>query len=67
LFVGLDGRRVRQAFESAKQTVVYDTAAGPQTATAPRSTTVELEVPTPANNWDPIANQALNPGTVRDG
>jgi len=67
LFVGLDGRRVRQAFESAKQNVVYDTAAGPQVATASRSTTVDLEVPRPTASWDPILNQTSNPGTLATG
>ncbi len=64
LFVGLDGRRVRQAFESAKRSVVYDTAAGPQVGTASSSTTVELETTRPPASWDPIASQVSNPGVL---
>ena len=68
LYIGLDGRVVRQAFESDKKTVVYDTAAGPQTnASASSATTVELETEKPAASWDPVANQSLNPGKPATG
>ena len=67
LFVGLDGRRVRQAFESSKQSVVYDTALGPQTATASSRATVELEKAPPAATWNPVTNQVSNPGTLAPG
>jgi RHS repeat-associated protein len=44
LYMGLDGRGVRQAFETDKQTVLYDTARGPQSGGAPLSfTAVYLE------------------------
>jgi RHS repeat-associated protein len=62
LFVGLDGRRVRQAFESAKHSVVYDTAAGPQTgASATSIQTVALELTRPPANWKPVENQRPGP------
>ena len=63
LFLGLDGRRVRQAFESAKKTVVYDTGAGAATgATASGVTTVELELTKPPTIWTPVDNQLMHPG-----
>jgi RHS repeat-associated protein len=63
LFVGLDGRVVRQAFESAKKTVLYDTAAGPQTgATLSAATSVELETTNPGTSWHPVADQLEHPG-----
>ncbi|MEO8905254.1 MAG: toxin TcdB middle/N-terminal domain-containing protein [Polyangiaceae bacterium] len=61
LYVGMDGRVVRQAFESSKQTSLYDTAAGPQTAaTAPTGTVVDLQL-APPTNWDPITNERAHP------
>src|SRR6478736_3480377 len=63
LFVGLDGRYVRQAFEVAKQTVVYDTDAGPQVSTVSSRPTVELESTPPDIAWDPVLYQVLHPGT----
>lgn len=63
LFVGLDGRVVRQAFESAKQTVIYDTAAGPAASAAASSvTSVNLELVNPGASWNPIADQVATPG-----
>jgi RHS repeat-associated protein len=67
LFVGLDGRRVRQTFDRSKETMVYDTAAGPQAATASTRATVELEPTAPSSSWDPVANQRSNPGTLAEG
>jgi RHS repeat-associated protein len=67
LFVGLDGRRVRQAFERSKESMVYDTASGPQAATAATRATVELETDPPASGWNPITNQISSPGTLAEG
>jgi RHS repeat-associated protein len=68
LFVGLDGREVRQAFESSKKTVLYDSATGPQSGgTASSATTVGLETEKPATSWDPINNQLTNPGQLAVG
>ena len=65
LYTGMDGRAVRQAFESAKQTVVYDTAAGPQSgATASSVPNVYLEA-APPSGWDPIAAQVNQPGQAQ--
>jgi RHS repeat-associated protein len=62
LYMGLDGRAVRQAFESAKKTLVYDTATGPQSgATATLAPNVYLETSQPTG-WDPIADQVASPG-----
>jgi RHS repeat-associated protein len=66
LFVGLDGRVVRHAFESSKESAVYDTAAGPQPTTASTRAIVELE-PSLPSGWDPISNQLSSPGTLAEG
>ncbi len=68
LFLGLDGRRVRQAFESSKQTVTYDTAAGPQSgASATSATTVELQLEKPPASWAPVEGQLSHPGVPTAG
>jgi len=67
LYTGLDGRVVRQAFESSKQTVKYDTAASFGGATVTNPNVVELELKPPATTWDPVANQLASPGTPAVG
>ena len=48
LYTGLDGREVRHAYASAKDTYLYDTAGGDHTASTVTTSDVELETAPPA-------------------
>ncbi|HYQ45101.1 MAG TPA: SpvB/TcaC N-terminal domain-containing protein [Polyangiaceae bacterium] len=68
LIVGLDGRVVREAVASANRRVMYDTAAGPQSApTASTTAVVYLETERPSATWDPTTAQIPNDGAPSDG
>jgi RHS repeat-associated protein len=65
LYVGLDGRAVRQAFASSTRTYRYDTDAGPVGSRIGGTfTAVELEV-APDSSFDPETNPLASPAGLR--
>lgn len=51
LYLGLDGRRVRHAFESGKRTVLYDTAAATTAVSSLAPAQVDLELAPPTVSY----------------